>query len=47
MVVEQNANLALDIGHYGYVLETGRIATSGSTDDLRNDEGVRKAYLGY
>lgn len=47
MVVEQNANLALDIGHYGYVLETGRIATSGSTDDLRSDEGVRKAYLGY
>jgi branched-chain amino acid transport system ATP-binding protein len=47
MVVEQNANLALDIGHYGYVLETGRIVTSGSTDDLRNDEGVRKAYLGY
>lgn len=46
MVVEQNANLALDIGHHGYVLETGRIVTSGSAEDLRGDEGVRKAYLG-
>ncbi len=47
MVVEQNANLALEIGHHGYVLETGRIVTSGSAEDLRNDEGVRKAYLGF
>ena len=47
MVVEQNANLALDIGHHGYVLETGRIVTSGSAESLRDDEGVRKAYLGF
>ncbi len=47
MVVEQNANLALDIGHHGYVLETGRIVTSGSAEALRSDEGVRKAYLGF
>jgi branched-chain amino acid transport system ATP-binding protein len=47
LVVEQNANLALDIGHHGYVLETGRIVTSGSAEDLRSDEGVRKAYLGF
>ena len=47
VVVEQNANLALDIGHWGYVLETGRIAVQGSAADLRDDEAVRKAYLGF
>jgi branched-chain amino acid transport system ATP-binding protein len=47
LVVEQNANLALDIGHRGYVLESGRIATSGPAQDLKTDEAVRKAYLGF
>jgi branched-chain amino acid transport system ATP-binding protein len=47
LVVEQNANLALDIAHRAYVLEAGEIALSGSADDLRNDDAVRKAYLGY
>jgi branched-chain amino acid transport system ATP-binding protein len=47
LVVEQNANLALDIASRGYVLEAGRIVASGTATDLRNDEGVRKAYLGY
>jgi branched-chain amino acid transport system ATP-binding protein len=47
LVVEQNANLALDIGHQGYVLESGRIATSGSAADLKTDDAVRKAYLGF
>jgi branched-chain amino acid transport system ATP-binding protein len=47
VVVEQNANLALDIGHWGYVLETGRIAVQGSAAELRDDEAVRKAYLGF
>jgi branched-chain amino acid transport system ATP-binding protein len=47
LVVEQNANLALDIGHHGYVLESGRIATSGSAQDLKTDDAVRKAYLGF
>jgi branched-chain amino acid transport system ATP-binding protein len=47
LVVEQNANLALDIGHRGYVLESGQIATSGSAEDLKTDEAVRKAYLGF
>jgi branched-chain amino acid transport system ATP-binding protein len=44
-IVEQNANLALDIARRAYVLEAGTVATSGAADDLRNDE-VRKAYLG-
>ena len=47
LVVEQNANLALDIASKGYVLETGTIVASGTSDELRQDESVRKAYLGY
>jgi branched-chain amino acid transport system ATP-binding protein len=47
LVVEQNANLALAIGHHGYVLETGRIVASGPADDLSQDESVRQAYLGF
>ena len=47
LVVEQNANLALDIGHRGYVLETGQIVASGPADELRDDDAIRKAYLGF
>ena len=47
LLVEQNANLALDIARRAYVLEAGTVATSGAADDLRNDEAVRRAYLGY
>ena len=47
LVVEQNANLALDIGHWGYVLETGRIVVQGSAETLQGDEAVRRAYLGF
>jgi branched-chain amino acid transport system ATP-binding protein len=47
LVVEQNANLALDIAGRGYVLEAGEIVASGSSEELKADEGVRKAYLGY
>ncbi len=47
LVVEQNANLALSIAARGYVLEAGSIVAQGSADELRADESVRKAYLGY
>jgi branched-chain amino acid transport system ATP-binding protein len=47
LVVEQNANLALDIGHWAYVLEAGRIAVQGPAQQLHDDEAVRKAYLGF
>ena len=47
LVVEQNANVALDIAHRAYVLEAGKTVLSGSADDLRHDDAVRKAYLGY
>jgi branched-chain amino acid transport system ATP-binding protein len=47
LVVEQNANLALEIASRGYVLEAGQIATSGTSTELMRDEAVRRAYLGY
>ena len=46
-IVEQNANLALDIADRAYVLEAGRIVLSGTAADLRADDGVRRAYLGF
>ena len=44
--MEQNAQMALSVAHRGYVLETGKIVTSGSGRELLNDESVKKAYLG-
>ena len=44
--VEQNAHLALDLAHDAYLLETGHVAMSGSSETLKADEAVRKAYLG-
>jgi len=46
ILVEQNARLALRLADRGYVLETGRIALEGSSQDLLNNELVKKAYLG-
>jgi branched-chain amino acid transport system ATP-binding protein len=45
-MVEQNANLALQIAHEGYVLQTGRIVLHGAAADLRSDPRIREAYLG-
>ena len=45
-MVEQNASLALQIAHYGYVLQTGRIVLQGSARDLLADTRIRDAYLG-
>jgi len=47
LVVEQNANIALDIADRAYVLEAGSIALTGTADELRSDDAVRQAYLGY
>jgi branched-chain amino acid transport system ATP-binding protein len=47
LVVEQNANVALETSGRAYVLEVGRVAIEGSSDELRRHEGVRKSYLGY
>jgi branched-chain amino acid transport system ATP-binding protein len=46
LLVEQNAQLALQYSHRGYVLETGEIALAGNSEDLLTNEQVRKAYLG-
>ena len=46
LVVEQNANLALEIATRGYVLEAGEIVLSGTSDELRTNDAVRDAYLG-
>jgi branched-chain amino acid transport system ATP-binding protein len=47
LVVEQNANLALETAARAYVLEVGRVALHGASDELRQHEGVRRSYLGY
>lgn len=47
LVVEQNANIALSIADYAYVLENGRIVMQGSVDKLLSDESVKAAYLGF
>ncbi|MFN5510730.1 MAG: ABC transporter ATP-binding protein [Burkholderiales bacterium] len=47
LLVEQNANLALGLAHQAYLLETGRIVISGPSEVIRNDETIRKVYLGH
>ncbi len=46
LLVEQNVQMALSVAHRGYVLETGKIVTTGTGKELLNDEAVKKAYLG-
>ena len=46
LLVEQNAKKALDIADRAYVLETGKIVTSGDAKELMNDDAIKKAYLG-
>ena len=46
LLVEQNARLALELAHRGYVMESGVIALSGKSADLLNDSRVKEAYLG-
>jgi branched-chain amino acid transport system ATP-binding protein len=46
LLVEQNASMALNLSHRGYILETGEIVLEGRSSDLMADEGVKKAYLG-
>lgn len=47
LVVEQNAQLALEIAQKAYVIETGRIVMSGSAQEIAGNEDIRKSYLGY
>jgi branched-chain amino acid transport system ATP-binding protein len=47
LLVEQNAALALELADHAYVLETGRVVMSGKASDVKNDEAIRRSYLGY
>ncbi len=47
LVVEQNARIALDVAARAYVLEVGKVAVEGASDELARHERVRKSYLGY
>jgi branched-chain amino acid transport system ATP-binding protein len=47
LVVEQDARIALSVSSRAYVLEVGRVALAGSSDDLRENESIRRSYLGY
>ena len=47
LLVEQNANLALEIANEAYVLETGQVVLEGSAEELRGNEAVRRSYLGF
>jgi len=46
VLVEQNARMALQIAHYGYVMENGKIVMEGAADDLRDNPDIREFYLG-
>lgn len=47
LLVEQNASLALNLADQAYLLETGKIVLSGSSEEIKSDESIRRAYLGY
>jgi branched-chain amino acid transport system ATP-binding protein len=46
LLVEQNAQMALSVAHRGYVLETGKIVTTGTGEELIRSPEIKKAYLG-
>ncbi len=47
LLVEQNANLALGLADHAYLLETGRVVLSGTSEEIQSDTSVRESYLGY
>ena len=47
LLVEQNAAMALALADHAYLIETGRVVLSGAAADIRRDDSVRRAYLGY
>ena len=47
LLVEQNAAMALDLADHAYLIETGRVVLSGTADEIKNNESVRRSYLGY
>jgi branched-chain amino acid transport system ATP-binding protein len=47
LLVEQNATMALDLADHAWLIETGRVVLSGPADEVRSNDAVRRAYLGY
>jgi branched-chain amino acid transport system ATP-binding protein len=47
LLVEQNASLALNLADHAYLMETGRFVMSGPAAELRQNDAIRRAYLGY
>ena len=47
LVVEQNAAMALELADHAYVIETGRVVLSGTAGEIKNNDAVRRSYLGY
>ena len=47
LVVEQNAAMALDLADHAYLIETGRVVLSGTADEIKSNDSVRRSYLGY
>jgi len=47
LVVEQNAAMALDLADHAYLIETGRMVLSGTADEIKRNDAVRRSYLGY
>ncbi|PYM15090.1 MAG: ABC transporter ATP-binding protein [Candidatus Rokuibacteriota bacterium] len=47
LLVEQNASIALSLADHAYLIETGRVVMSGRADELRENEAIRRSYLGY
>jgi len=46
LLVEQNVRIALNIAHYGYVMENGRIVLDGDAEFLKNNEDIKEFYIG-
>ena len=47
LLVEQNAAMALDLADHAYLIETGRVVLSGSAGEIKQNDAVRRSYLGY
>jgi branched-chain amino acid transport system ATP-binding protein len=47
LLVEQNAAMALDLADHAYLLETGRVVMSGPATELKENDAIRRSYLGY
>jgi branched-chain amino acid transport system ATP-binding protein len=47
LVVEQNAAMALELADHAYLIETGRVVLSGTSQQIKQNDAVRRSYLGY